>query len=337
MRKQAAVFMVLLFVSLAVAVFAGPGKQKAPAKKAAPITNTLGMKLVPIPAGEFLMGSGETIPHLQKTFPAGYNMSAKLDLFEDELPRHRVRITRPFYLGSCEVTVGQFRKFIEDSGYRSEPERDGTGGWGVNARTGKFEGRKREYSWQNPGFPQTDTHPVVNVTWNDAVAFCRWLSRKENKTYRLPTEAEWEYACRAGTTTRYFCGDDPETLVRFANIADASGAAKGKLQFRDWDKLALAGRDGHTYTAPVGSFKPNAWGLYDMHGNVWEWCSDRYGEDYYPKSPRDDPQGPATGHLRVRRGGAWHTFPLYVRSAFRNYNTPVSRYLNLGFRVARSD
>jgi formylglycine-generating enzyme required for sulfatase activity len=198
--------------------------------------------------------------------------------------------------------------------------------------SGKFEGRRAEYTWKNPGYLQGDDHPVVNVTWNDAVAFCEWLSKKESKVYRLPTEAAWEHACRAGTTTHFHSGDDKETLVKVANIADA----KGKLQFPDWDDFAIFGRDGYTFTAPVGSFQPNAWGLHDMHGNVWEWCNDWHGEDYYKKSPRDDPQGPADGELRVRRGGAWHTYPLYVRAAFRNYNTPHTRYLNLGFRVARN-
>jgi formylglycine-generating enzyme required for sulfatase activity len=290
------------------------------------------MKLVRIPAGEFWMGNDESGDELFRAFP-GYGLWVKRDFFDDERPRHRVRITRPFYLGAHEVTIGQFRRFVQESGYRTEAERDGRGGWGVNGKTGKFEGRRPCYSWRNPGFPQDDSHPVVNVTWNDAVAFCAWLSKAEGKTYRLPTEAEWEYACRAGATTRYWCGDDPQELVRVANLADQAGAREGRKESPRWDHLALTGNDGHVYTAPVGSYKPNAWGVYDMHGNVWEWCADRY-EEHYAKSPRDDPKGPATGHLRVRRGGAWHSYPLWARAAFRNYNTPQSRYLNLGLRVA---
>ena len=131
---------------------------------------------------------------------------------------------------------------------------------------------------------------MVNVSWNDAVAFCKWLSRKEGKTYRLPTEAEWEYACRAGTTTRYYSGDDPETLAKVANVADATAKAK----FPDW-KWTIKASDGYVFTAPVGQFKPNAFGLYDMHGNAWQWCADWYGKDYYGKSPVDDPKGPDTG------------------------------------------
>jgi formylglycine-generating enzyme required for sulfatase activity len=164
------------------------------------------------------------------------------------------------------------------------------------------------------------------------VAFCRWLSKKEGKTYRLPTEAEWEYACRAGTTTRFNCGDDPDTLLESANMDHV----KGRTEFPHVQELELPKDKPVTFTVPVGRFKPNRFGLYDMHGNVWEWTADRYGEDYYANSPVDDPQGPDDGHLRVRRGGAWHSYPIWVRSAFRNWNVPQSRCVNLGFRVVRN-
>ncbi len=208
------------------------------------ITNSLGMKFAPIKAGEFLMGSPDT----------------DRDAFDDEKPQHRVRITRPFYLGVYEVTRGQFRRFVDDSGYQTEAEKDGKGGWGWNEDAKKFEQNPR-YTWREAGFEQTDLHPVVNVSWNDAVAFAEWLSRKEGKTYRLPTEAEWEYACRAGTTTRYFCGDDAEALAEVGNVADATAREK----YPDW-KSTIAVRDGFVYTAPVGRYRPNAWGLHDMHG-----------------------------------------------------------------------
>ena len=128
-----------------------------------------------------------------------------------------------------------------------------------------------KYSWRNAGFEQTDEHPVVCMSWNDAVEFCKWLSRKEGKTYRLPTEAEWEYACRAGTTTRYYSGDDPETLAKVGNVADAAAKAK----FPEWT-WTIKASDGYVFTAPVGRFKPNAFGLYDMHGNAGQWCADWY-------------------------------------------------------------
>ena len=163
------------------------------------------MKLVEIPAGEFMMGNQDSPEKLAKAFPA--IETRRIEELFDEKPMHRVRITKPFYMGAHEVTIGQFKKFMEQADYRTEAERDGTGGWGYNREKNDFEGRKLEYSWRNPGFEQADDHPIVNVTWNDAVAFCDWLGKKEGHKYRLPTEAEWEYACRAGTTTTYFSGD----------------------------------------------------------------------------------------------------------------------------------
>jgi formylglycine-generating enzyme required for sulfatase activity len=189
-----------------------------------------------------------------------------------------VRITRPFYLGVHEVTRGQFRRFVDDSGYQTEAEKDGKGGYGWNEDAKKF-GQNPRYTWREAGFEQTDLHPVVNVSWNDAVAFAKWLGRKEGKTYRLPTEAEWEYACRAGTMTRYFPGDDAEALAEVGNVADATTREKHP----DWT-WTIAARDGFVYTAPVGRYHPNAWGLHDMHGNVWEWCWDWYEKDFYKGS-----------------------------------------------------
>ena len=250
------------------------------------------------------------------------------DAEDDEKPPHRVRITRPFYLGVTEVTRGQFRRFVDDAGYQTEGESDGKGGSGWNEEARKFE-QDPKYTWQSPGFEQTDEHPVLNVTWNDAVAFCQWLSRKEGKTYRLPTEAEWEYACRAGTTTRYQVGEDPEGLAVVGNLAD--GTAHDK--FPDWD--AIAARDGYVFTAPVGRFTPNAWGLLDMHGNVWEWCSDWYAKDYYGRSAAEDPGGANPASLRVLRGGGWYPEPRVARSANRNAFVPDLRYVNVGFRLAR--
>ncbi|MCL6506361.1 MAG: SUMF1/EgtB/PvdO family nonheme iron enzyme [Bryobacteraceae bacterium] len=288
--------------------------------------NTIGMKLVLIPPGEFMMGSGESLEQIAKAFKK-YRSDISPDWFRDEHPQHRVRITRPFYLGAYEVTVGLFRKFVEATGYKSEGEKDGRC---ADVWTGKGWQQDPRFNWRNPGFEQSDEHPVTCVSWNDAVAFCQWLSKKEGKTYRLPTEAEWEYACRAGTTTRYYNGDDPERLAEVGNVADATAKAK----FRDW--VTIAARDGYVFTAPVGGFKPNAWGLYDMHGNVWEWCADWYDPGYYSKSPPDDPVGPSSGHVRVLRGGSWFNLPWNSRSARRLRLLPVRRDHGLGFRVART-
>lgn len=297
--------------------------------------NALGMQFVLIPAGEFLMGSDESPDSYASAFPQ-YERK-RFEELGDEAPVHKVRITKAFYLGRHEVTVGQFRKFLDESGYRPESERDGTGGYGFNpdydpattVRGDAFEGRNPKYSWRNPGFQQRDDHPVVNVTWNDAVAMCKWLSEKEGKTYRLPTEAEWEYAARAGTRTRYFTGDDPQSLLKGANIFDADASK----YWERWAQFALRGHDGFPFTAPVGSFPPNAFGLHDMHGNAWEWTADWYGEQYYAQSPAEDPKGPATGKVRVRRGGSWHTWAFYARSSYRNWNAPDTRYTLLGMRL----
>ncbi|MGE0756414.1 MAG: SUMF1/EgtB/PvdO family nonheme iron enzyme [Pirellulaceae bacterium] len=291
------------------------------------LTNSLGMHFVLIPAGEFLMGnSREEVDRVLKQWP-----DTKREWIEDAYPAHRVRITKPFYLGVHEVTVGEFRKFVESQSYRTEAEKDGEGGYGWNEKQGQHEGRKPEYNWQNTGWPQTDRHPVVNVTWNDAVKFCKWLSVREGRTYRLPTEAEWEYACRAGTTTRYSFGDDPEGLTVAGNVADAS--AKAKLT-KYQDSSFIVGSDGYVFTAPVGQFTTNLFGLHDMHGNIWEWCSDGYDADYYRSSPVDDPPGPSPASLRVYRGGSWGNSARLFRAAYRSGSSPSYRNYFLGFRVA---
>ena len=277
------------------------------------ITNSIGMKLTLVPSGEFQMGSGESAEKTVAFCKKNDGLDLPADRFMDEHPQHRVRITKPFYLGTYHVTRGQYRQFVKGSGYKTDAARG-------------------DDAWQNAGFEQTDEHPVVNVSWNDAVAFCKWLSRKEDKTYRLPTESEWEYACRAGTTTRYSSGDDPETLAKVANVADAALKAK----FPGW-KGTIKASDGYAFTAPVGQFKPNAFGLYDMHGNAWQWCADWHGEDYYGKSPADDPKGPDSGDGHLLRGGSWDSGPNLTRSASRVRITPDDNRQNIaGFRVART-
>ena len=301
------------------------------------VENSLGMMFAWVPAGDFMMGSDEAPEVLARSYPQ-YERKRLADL-ADEAPVHPVRITRSFFLGQHEVTLGQFRKFIAASGYTPESVADGTGGYGYNpaydpsktARGDAFEGRDPKYSWQNPGFAQDDTHPVLNVTWNDAVAMSQWLSKQEGKTYRLPTEAEWEYACRAGTSTRYYSGDDPESLLKIANTFDADAAKNWPA----WQPYALEGHDGYAFTAPVGSFKPNAFGLYDMLGNAWEWTADWHDENYYARSPLIDPQGPADGSVRVRRGGSWHSWSLYARCSYRNWNSAQTRYTLVGMRLLR--
>ena len=256
-------------------------------------TNSIGIKLRYIPVGKFLMGSPESEPGR-----------------EAQEVQHEVELTKGFYLGSHEVTVGQFKQFVTDTKYETTGEKDGKGAYGIN-ETGKIE-MHAKFTWKSPGFEQTDDHPVVDVSWQDAKAFCKWLSEKEKKTYRLPTEAEWEYACRAGTKTAYAHGDAPEGL--------ATSGIKGK--------------DGHILTAPAGQFKANAFGLFDMHGNVWEWCEDWYEPNSYPKEKQVDPTGPATGKAKVQRGGGWSSDASRLRSAARvGRDESAYRGCYLGFRV----
>lgn len=325
-------FLIGCIVLFAMAETAFSETQEPPKKLAVDLGGGVKMVLVLIPAGDFKMGSGESAEATATFFNKTYgDYLLKADFFKDEHPQHRVRITKPFYLGTYHVTRGQFRQFVADSGYKTDAEKGdtkGAFGWDPDKKAFDFNAK---YSWRNAGFEQTDEHPVVNVSWNDAVAFCKWLSGKQGKTYRLPTEAEWEYAGRAGTTTRYYSGDDPETLAGVGNVADATAKAK----FPDW-RYTMKASDGYVFTSAVGSFKPNAFGLYDMHGNAWQWCADWYGAEYYAASPADDPTGPDTGDGRVLRGGSWDGGPGGTRSADRVRSAPDGRGGITGFRVART-
>ncbi len=238
-----------------------------------------------------------------------------------------MRITRPYYLDTHEVTRGEFAQFVAATRYKTEAECDGGRAATFNAKGDLHEDQNA--GWKNPGFEQTDAHPVVIVSWNDATAFCRWLSQKDGATYRLPTEAEWEYACRAGTTTAYITG---------SHVSDVFKAGNGLGQeFRDhFHQKADDQRpnDGFVFTAPVGSFPANSFGLFDMHGNAWEWCQDWFGGNYSPETVID-PTGAETGTKRVARGGGFDC-GLSARSATRDSNVPTMRAANLGFRVARA-
>jgi formylglycine-generating enzyme required for sulfatase activity len=226
------------------------------------------MKLVRLPAGEFVMGS-----------PASEEWRD-----DDEGPQHRVRITRPFYMGATEVTQAQYEAVM------------GT----------------------NPSHFKGPQNPAEQVSWSDAAEFCRRLGAKAGMTVRLPTEAEWEYACRAGTNTPFHFGN---------TISTDQANYDGNYVYGSGRKGVYRGR-----TTPVGSFPPNTWGLHDMHGNVWEWCQDWYGP--YGVGPAADPQGPSNGEVRVLRGGSWCDHPGDLRSANRAGSNPALTFSDLGFRVA---
>jgi formylglycine-generating enzyme len=265
---------ILLAASVVVALLLGVvwiGRELWP-ETAKPITNSIGMTLIPIPAGRFMMGAPGSEP----------------SPFEDEDPQHRVRITRPFYLATTEVTQSQWTSIMQTTPWHGQ-----------------------YYVKEGPDYPATF------VSWDDAVGFCRELSRREGKRYRLPTEAEWEYACRAGTETRYSFGDDASRLGEFA-----------------WYKANTVDV-GEEYPHRVGQKPANPFGLYDMHGNVFEWCSDWYAADYYMDSPSSDPEGSSTGSARISRGGYWNGSPIFCRSAFRNHVGPLNADHGYGFRVVR--
>jgi formylglycine-generating enzyme required for sulfatase activity/HEAT repeat protein len=275
------------------------------------------MEFVRIPSGTFQMGS-----------PLSEKGRNPFERDADVEKQHPVEITGDFYLGKYTVTRGQFGAFVQTTGYKTEAE-EGAGGYGWNLNRNSSEPGK-EYNWRNPGFNQTDEHPVVNVSWNDANEFCKWAGKKAGRKIRLPTEAEWEYACRAGSQKRYFFGDDEEDLARYANGADVS------FRKATGNKYGIKADDGYAFTAPVGKFRANGFGLFDMHGNVGQWCQDWYDKEYYGKSPKSDPQGPNTdnGTYRVARGGDWGSEALSHRAAVRSGVPPYASSCGLGFRVA---
>ena len=238
----------------------------------------------------------------------------------DEKPAHEVCLP-DYTMATFDVTVGQFRRFTEAAGYRTEAEK----GDGCYVFNGKKWSAQAGTSWQNPGFPQDDRHPAVCVSWNDAQAFAGWMSTLGSRQYRLPTEAEWEYAARSGGKKEKFAGfSDQNQLYRYANFCDVNCESSRK---------AAGQNDGYSHTSPVGNYQPNGIGLYDMAGNVWQWTADWYGDKYYGSSPKDNPQGPTSGSYRVLRGGSWAYEAVNTQAAFRGSNSPDNRGFNLGFRL----
>lgn len=270
-------------------------------------------EMVAIPSGDFMMGvaPGE---EEREALAAEFRHRSE--------PRRRVKVGR-FAAGRFEITRRQYRVFAEVTGRAS----DGCFAW-VGA---DFElDRKRD--WRNPGFPQEDTHPVVCVSWEDASAYVRWLSQRTGKPYRLLSEAEWEYAARAGGTTSRYWGDDGNMSCTYANGADRTTATNAPGA----GAYGIAScSDGHAYTAPVGRYRPNAFGLYDMLGNVGEWTADCWN-DNYAGAPSDQ-RAVSTGDcvMRAVRGGSWDDAPTGLRAAYRVGSPTTVRLYSRGVRVAR--
>ncbi|ACF44188.1 formylglycine-generating enzyme family protein [Pelodictyon phaeoclathratiforme] len=240
---------------------------------------------------------------------------------EDER-QHSVKIA-DYSLYKFAVCVGDFKRFIDDSGYKTDAEKENFS-FVYDGKSGK---RKDGINWShdlsgNVREPSAYNHPVLHVSWNDAEAYCAWLSKKTGNTFRLPTEAEWEFACRAGSEKPFHTGD---------NLTTGQANYNGNYPFNNSVKGIF-----RKNTLPVDSLEPNVWGLYNMHGNVWEWCSDMYGKNYYDecraKGTVENPEGPTTGSHRVIRGGGWNYVAVYCRSAYRDNNAPGYRYDLVGFR-----
>ncbi len=275
-------------------------------------------EMVLVPAGSFRMGSPAT----------------EADRLEDEDDRPgpggapvAVAIPAPFAMARTEVTVGEFAAFVRATG------RDMGGGCFA-----RIAGRRLtpEFSWSDPGFAQTDRHPVACVSYEDAVAYAAWLSERTGGLYRLPSEPEWEYAARAGAEGRFAHGESDAELCRYANVADATAAQA----FAGW--VAAPCEDGATTTAPVASYQPNRFGLHDMHGNLWEWVADCQSDSLRHFLPPEQAGGARpdglcqAGAPRIIRGGSWSDPPARARSAARLSGPPATRDRIVGFRLART-
>ena len=275
--------------------------------------------MVVIPPGQFLMGS----PDSEEGRSA------------NEGPQRWVTIPRPFAMSRCEITVGQFRRFLADNKdyvtTAQRPDSQGCNVWNKDKKTVEWV---KEASWDKPGFDQTDDHPVACVSWEDSQAYISWLSQRTGAVYRLPTEAEWEYAARGGTETARYFGEAPQRQCEFAN-----GLGQEGKDIADSSWTLAECPDGWVYTAPVARFRPNLFQLYDMLGNVWEWTEDCWYGTYKNAPPDGSAWGDVEGGdctIRVVRGGSWLILPQYLRSAYRYRDWTDAANNNLGFRVARA-
>ncbi len=306
MKKRIILVFVSLIALLQPTLAAAPSAAQPSPTTGQPYTATeVNLPLVWVAPGAFTMGSPVTENN-----------------HEPDEKQHRVTISRGFWLGTCEVTVEQWTLFASASGYKTEAERgDGLAQW-IRGQWVRVAGS----NWKNPGFAQSGAHPVVGVSWNDATAFCAWLTERERSAgrlpaklrYTLPAEAQWEYACRAGY--------DGPFLPDVKNM-------NAEIWFRFGD--GLGGILAEPNTQRTGVRRANAWGLHDVHGNVFEWCRDWY--DSAAIVDAVDPVGPEEGKQRVCRGGAWSSYPASIRSAFRGRDDPSNRGTNLGFRVSLSE
>ena len=286
------------------------------------------------PAGSFLMGS--------PTREASRKVNEK---------QMEAVVPHGFWMLETEVTMQMFMSFVKATGYKTDAERDTAGAYHVDVPSGKILGPDPGFSWKKTGFHLERDFPVSNISWYDAQKFVEWINEgisthedpiDSKRQVRLPTEMQWEYACRAGTVTSYGCGEKMQNLITHANLREVNQnvtlTKSGIFKFTPWN---LPYAQDYRYSAPVASMTPNAWGLYDMHGNVWEWCEDGfadYDQALIPTENSSDLQkfigrvGPAVRGLKVTRGGGWNTDFHFARSAYRGSNPPSRRFVDLGFR-----
>lgn len=291
-----------------------------------------GASMLLVPGGQFWMGSGEN--DIERVIEDCKSQLKKDEAsckgrFASEQPRHQVALDA-FYLDIYEVTNRFFDKFVRATGYQTTAEKEGSASAWIEGKGYQDKEWKimSGAAWRQPEAGplvfESDRadHPVVSVSWHDAEAYCRWAGK------RLPTEAEFEYAVRAGTQTLYWWGDGAPGTRRVANVAD-EGAR------RVFSRIMEGYDDGYIKTAPVGSYEANPFGLFDMTGNVSEWTADWFGADYYGASSERNPTGPPSGPYRVLRGGNWYSEAILSRSAYRNRRDPLSRSAIFGFRCAQ--
>ena len=267
-------------------------------------------EMVEISGGSFLMGTLE-----------GRN---------DEKPQHIVTVPS-FEIGKYEVTVGQFKRFIEATGYLTDAETNAGIHKGCFSDGGGVDfGQKEGLTWRNPSYTQSDNHPVVCVSLNDAHAYIDWLNKETGSNYGLPSEAKWEYAARSGSTTDYHFGNSKSDLCLYANVYDEVGRDINSYGWRN-----APCDDGEAKSSKVGQYQASPFGLHDMLGNVWEWVEDCWKSDYRNAPSNGTAYKDDKCEHRVTRGGSWYNIPLGVRSANRYWYMPTYRSFNLGFRIFR--
>jgi formylglycine-generating enzyme required for sulfatase activity len=295
--------LILLFAGAAQGLDDRSGESPQPSPRTRLVTDPFSFQLVWIPTGRFRMGD-----------TSGRGQA-------DEQPVREVTM-QGFWMMRTEVTRAMFARFVEATGHDT-----GQGCW---VHEGDWVVNEA-LDWRSPGFPQTDNHPVTCVSWHDAQAFINWLNQQTGRTFRLPTEAEWEYATRAGSDTVYYWGDSPALLCSHANAADRSA-------LQDYPGFAVNDcDDGHVRTSPAASFASNPWGLHDLYGNVWEWVEDCWHPSY-KGAPRDG-SAVRTGECDRRgfRGGGYGDIPHFARSTLRNRGDSTHRKDDIGFRLVVSE